>query len=134
MEADQSKNGKHAESFAEKRRETRFPVSKKGTNYIEMKVKSGNEYVPVVIDNLSKHGIQFESPVPFCSETQAECLVSISQSLSKDLAFVIQIKHCEEEESGFVCGANVESVADAMWFDIFIEVNNYISQRKGSMF
>jgi hypothetical protein len=123
-------------SFIEKRRESRYPLSTKGPryHYIDMKVRAGNEYVPVVIDNLSRHGIQFESPLPFCAEAQAECLISISRSLSRDLAFSILIKHCERKGDGFICGATVETVADATWFDIFIEVHNYILQRKGPIY
>jgi hypothetical protein len=118
----------------EKRREDRYPVSPTGPRYIEMKVRAGNEYVPVVIDNLSRHGIQFESPLPFCAEAQAECLISIAQSLSKDLAFSILIKHCDRKGDSFICGATVQTVADVTWFDIFVEVHNYILQRKGTIY
>ena len=122
--------------FIEKRRESRYPVSTKGPqyHYIEMKVKAGNEFVPVTISNLSRHGILFESPVPFTTGVHAECLISISRSLSKDLGFSVLIKHCSKKESTFVIGSAIETVADDTWFDIFVEVHNYILQRKGTIY
>jgi len=130
-------NEKKADSSGrtvEKRRESRYAVSPAGPRYIEMKVRTEDEYVPVVIDNLSRHGIQFQSPFPFGCESHAECLISISQSLSKDLEFSILIKHCSRNGEVFICGATVETVTDATWFDIFVEVHNYIVQRKGILF
>ncbi len=45
----------------------------------------------------------------------------------------MHIRQCDEEETGYVCEANVEPVGDAMWIDIFVVVNNHIADCMGTM-
>lgn len=121
-------------NFIEKRREDRYAVSTIYQRYLELRIKAGNDLVPVVMDNFSRHGILFESPVPFDADAHVECLISISRSLSKDIAFKVQIRHCLKKENIFIIGAAIETVADSTWFDIFVEVHNFIVQRQGTIF
>ena len=53
------------EEITEKRREKRYDVSDACRQYIKLKVKIGNGFVPAVLGNFSRNGILFECPVSF---------------------------------------------------------------------
>ncbi len=86
------------------------------------------------LGNFSRGGILFESPVPFEKDFFAECVISASLSLSKEIAFGIRVKHCRQSGTTFWVGAAVETVVDAVWFNIFLEVHDFIIARQGSIY
>ena len=120
--------------YAVPRREQRYPVPGVYQRYISLKVKRDHVFVPVILHNFSGRGVLFESRVPFEMGAHADCVISISQSLSRDIAFDIRVKHCQTKNKTFFVGAAIETVADATWFHIFREVHDYIMQRQGDVY
>jgi hypothetical protein len=120
--------------YAGRRREQRHPVPAVYQRYIHLKVKIGDDFVPVILLNFSGSGVLFESSVPLERESSAGCVISIPWSLSREIAFDIRVKHCEKENSTFFVGAAIEKTADATWFDVFREVHDYIMQRQGDVY
>jgi len=116
------------------RREQRLPVPAAYQRYIHLKVKIGDDFVPVILHNFSGCGVLFESPVPFGIEASAGCVISIPWSLSREIAFDIRVKHCEKEDNIFFVGAAIEKAADTTWFDVFREVHDFIVQRQGDVY
>ena len=121
-------------SFAVPRREQRHPVPAVYQRYINMKVKKDDVFVPVILHNFSGSGVLFESKVPFEIRSYADCVLSISQMLSKEIAFDIQVKHCRKEIDTFFIGAAIGTAADTTWFNIFREVHDFIMQRQGEVY
>jgi hypothetical protein len=120
--------------YAVPRREPRHPVPAAYQRYFHLKVKIGDDFVPVILHNFSGSGILFESRVPFGIEASAGCVISIPWSLSREIAFAIRVKHCEKENNAFFVGAAIEKAVDATWFDVFREVHDYIMQRQGNVY
>jgi len=116
------------------RREPRHPVPPVYQRYIDLKVEINDVFVPVILHNFSGSGVLFASQVPCEVGSRADCIFSISQSLSRDIAFAVRIKHCREKNSIFLVGATIETAVDATWFRIFTEVHNFIMQRQGDVY
>ena len=116
------------------RREQRYPVSGVYQRYVGLKVKIDDVFVPVILHNFSGSGVLFESSVPFEIGAHADCTISISQALSREIAFAIRVKRCQKKNEAFFVGAAIETVADATWFRVFKEVHDYIMQRKGDVY
>jgi hypothetical protein len=135
---DEQKKASHdsgdAGTFIEKRKEERYHVSTVYRQYIELRVKAGGAYVPVVPLNFSRHGILFESPVPLNADSSIECLISIPRLLSKDIVFGTRIKHCQKKGNSFIISAAIDTIADATWFNIFMEVHDFIVQRRDTIY
>ena len=121
-------------SSAVPRREQRYPVTAVYQRYVSLKVKIDDVFVPVILHNFSGSGVLFESSVPFKIGSHADCAISISQSLSREIAFAIRVKRCQTKNDAFFVGAVIETVADATWFRVFREVHDYIMQRKGDVY
>ncbi len=126
--------GPSSARYAVPRREQRHPVPAVYQRYIDMKVKMDGVFVPVVLHNFSGSGVLFESPGPCETGSHVECVISISQSLSREIAFGVRVKHCEKKNNAFFVGAEVETAADATWFNIFREVHDFIMQRKDDVY
>ena len=86
------------------------------------------------MNNFSRHGILFECTEPFDIDTRAECVISISRLLSRDISFGIAVKYCKKDEQVFRIGAIIETVADATWFNVFVEIHDFIVQRQDSVY
>jgi hypothetical protein len=99
-----------------------------------LKVKIDDVFVPVILHNFSDGGVFFESNVPFEIGSHADCAISISQSLSREIAFDVRFKHCRKKDTTFFVGAVIETVADATWFSVFREVHDFIMQRQGDVY
>jgi len=121
-------------SYAVPRREQRHPVSAVYQRYITFKVQIDNIFVPVILHNFSGSGVLLESQVPLEIEMCADCVISISRSLSKEIAFDICVKHCRIKDTTFLVGAAIDMAADATWFEIFKEVHDFIMRRQGRVY
>jgi hypothetical protein len=119
--------------IAEKRREKRYDVPDSCEQYIKLKVKSGNEFVPAILGNFSRNGILFECPVSFGQGEHVECVISVSLLLSRDVSFGIEIKYCYADHGSHISGASIDVISDEIWFDAFVEVHDFIVLRKGSV-
>ena len=119
---------------ADRRLEKRYEVPAVYQRYIQLRVKAGNNFVPAVLNNFSRHGILFECTEPFDVDTHAECIISISRLLSRDISFGIAVKYCKKNEQAFRIGAIIETVADATWFNVFVEIHDFIVQRQDSVY
>jgi hypothetical protein len=119
---------------ADRRLEKRYEVPAVYQRYIQLRVKAGNNFFPGVLSNFSRRGILFECTEPFDVDTHAECIISISRLLSRDISFGIAVKYCKKNEQVFRIGAIIETVADATWFNVFVEVHDFIVQRQDSVY
>ena len=122
-----------AQSFVEKRREERYAVPDVYKQYIKMEVKNGDQFVPAVLGNFSRSGILFESPARFEKGDKAECKISISLLLSREISFGITVMYCYTDKDSHISGATIDTIADDTWFDVFVEVHDFISQRQRSV-
>jgi hypothetical protein len=122
------------ETFVEKRREERCPVPEVYQRYISMAVRDGETSVPAVLGNFSRHGILFESSVPFAAGAHTECTISISLLLSRDITFGIKVMYCYQNGGSHIVGASIDSISDEIWFDVFEEVHDFIVQRQGTVY
>jgi len=68
---------------AELRREKSYAVPDACQQYIKLRVKSRNEFVPAILGNFSRNGILFECPVPFSKGDHSEAILSISLVLHR---------------------------------------------------
>jgi hypothetical protein len=120
------------EEIAEKRREKRYDVPDAYRQYIKLRVKSGNEFVPAILGNFSRSGILFECPAAFSQGKHTECIISISLLLSREIAFGIEVKYCYADHGSYIMGASIDTISDETWFDVFVEVHDFIVLRKNS--
>jgi len=132
-------NGNNQEKMAEggnvdRRLEKRYEIPAVYQRYVELRVKAGNEIIPAVLNNFSRRGVLFECTEPFDIDTHTECVISISRLLSRDISFGIAVKYCKKNEQAFSIGAVIETVADATWFDVFVEIHDFIVQRQDSVY
>ena len=115
----------------ELRKEHRHPVPAVYQQYIDLRVKVDEVFVPVILRNFSGSGILCEIPVPLEIGSYADCVISPSQFLSKEIAFTVRVKHCRQGTDSSLVGAAIETVADADWFNVFKEVHDFIMERQG---
>lgn len=121
-------------SYAMPRREPRLPVPAAYQRYINLKVKIDGIFVQVILHNFSGSGVLFECHAPCEVESRADCIISIPQSLSREIAFDIRVKHCQKKNNTFFVGAAIETASDQTWFNIFREVHDFIMQRQGGIY
>jgi hypothetical protein len=115
-----------------KRREQRFTVPDSCQKYIKLQIRNVNELVPAILGNFSRSGILFECPVPFSRGMRTECVISISLLLSREISFGIDVKYCYEDKGFYIMGASIDTISDEVWFDVFVEVYDFIVLRQGS--
>lgn len=120
------------DNLAERRREKRYDVSNAYQQYIKLKVKSGNEFVPAILANFSRSGILFECPVSFSQGEHTECIISIFLLLAREISFGIEVKYCYADHGSHITGASIDTISDESWFDVFVEVHDFIVLRQGS--
>ena len=119
---------------AERRLEERYEVPAVYQRYVQLRVKSGDDFIPAVLSNFSRHGILFENTVPVDVGTHAECIISIPRLLSQDISFGIAVKYCNKKDQTFIIGAVIDTIADATWFNVFVEIHDFIVQRQDSVY
>ncbi|HUI67220.1 MAG TPA: PilZ domain-containing protein [Nitrospirota bacterium] len=115
------------------RREQRYNVPDSCQQYIKLRIKSGNEFVTAILGNFSRSGILFECPVSFSKGMHTECVISISLLLSREISFGIEVKYCYADKDSYIMGASIDTISDETWFDVFVEVHDFIVLRKGSV-
>ena len=120
--------------YAVPRREQRHPISAVYQRYIDLKVQIDSVFVPVILHNFSGSGVLFESQVPLAIESSFDCVISVSRSLSQEIAFDVRVKHCRKKEETFLIGAAIGTAVDATWFEVFKEAHDFIMRRQGSVY
>lgn len=121
------------EEIAEKRREKRYEVPDSCQQYIKLRVKSGNEFVPAILGNFSRKGILFECPVSFSRGERTECIMSITLLLSREISFGIEVSYCYADHGSHIMGASIDTISDEIWFNVFVDVHDFIVLRRGSV-
>ncbi len=116
---------------AQKRREQRYDVPDACQKYIKLRVKSGSGFVPALLGNFSRNGILFECPVSFKKGEHAECVLSISLVLDREISFGIEVRYCYEDHGSYIMGASIDTISDETWFDVFVEAHDFIVLRQG---
>lgn len=119
---------------SDRRLDKRYEVPAFYQRYVQLRVKAGNDFVPAVLSNFSRHGILFECTEPFDVDTNAECIITISRLMSRDILFGIAVKYCRKNETAFRIGASIETIADATWFNVFVEIHDFIVKRQDNVY
>lgn len=122
-----------AEGIVEKRREERYGVPDRFKRYMKLDVRAEGRQVPAVLANFSRSGILFESEVPLDAGSRAECILSLSLLVVRDIAFSIQVKYCLRNDRSYVIGAAIDAIADDSWFSVFEEIHDFIVLRKNAV-
>lgn len=117
------------EDMLERRKEKRHPVPHIYQKYIGLRIKHNEDFLPVGLLDLSEHGVRIKSPVKFSAGSVIECIVSIPESLTKEVAFKAKIRHWLKEDDSFILGAEIEEVEDRVWFRVFRKVHDFISEK-----
>jgi hypothetical protein len=118
--------------YNDQRREERYNVPDNCRQYIQLRVKSGDKFVPAVLGNFSRSGILFECSVPFNKGERTECFIAISLLVSRELSFGIEVKYCYSGSGTHILGASIDTISDEAWFDVFVDVHDFIVLRKGA--
>lgn len=114
------------------RREPRYNVPDPYQQYITLKVKKGNEIVPGVIGNFSRHGILFECPLKFDNGEQAECVLHVNLVIDREITFGVDVKYCYESKGSFIMGGSIHSISEEEWFDVFEEIFDFVVVQQDS--
>ena len=123
--------GSH-ESIDEKRREKRYEAPDGSNRYLKLLVRNGDDFVPATLANFSRSGILFESPLSFSTGQQARCILSVSLLVSREVSFDVEVKYCYANKDSHITGASLDTISDEVWFDVFVEMYDFIVLRHGS--
>jgi len=121
-------------SREERRRDKRYTIPPVYRRYIQLCVKKGDEAVDSVLSIFGRHGILFESPLPHDVGTRTNCILSIPRLLSRDIELGIEIKSCKQEANVFLVGAAIETIAEEIWFNVFVEIHDFIIERQDTIY
>ena len=132
--SDKGKQSAERARQVEKRSHERYRIPAVYQRYISLRVKAESSFVPAVLVNFSRHGIMFESAAPYAEGSLSEGVISAPKLLTRDIAFSFRVKYCKPGGNSFEIGAEIESLADEVWFNIFMEVHDFIVQRKGVVY
>jgi phosphoglycolate phosphatase len=124
-------------SMLERRRKERYAVPEVFRKYIKMKVRIADEMFQVSLLDFSENGFRMLSPVPFDVGSVRECSVSAPRSLNKEIALKARISHCSEAAGNaqvFIAGAEIITVESELWFRIFKNTLQFITERSGEVF
>lgn len=120
------------EMLLEKRREERYETPAGSRQYIKLLIKNDGAFVPATLANFSRNGILFESPVSFNKGQLTTCILSVSLLLAREVAFDVEVKYCYADNGSHITGASIDSISDEVWFDVFVEMYDFIVLRQGS--
>lgn len=121
------------EGFVEKRRDERYAVPDNCKGYITLQIKRGKHYVPAVLANFSRSGILFEAAGPLEAGAETECVMSVSLLVARDVSFKIRVKYCFKDNNSYIIGASIDAISDENWFDLFVEIHDFISVNQDSV-
>jgi hypothetical protein len=113
------------------RKEPRYDVPDPCRQYLELRVKRDNGYVPAVIGNFSRNGILFECPSQFAIGDRTECVLKAHLADTWEVTFGIEVKYCYENNGSFIMGASIFAISKESWFDAFEELFDFIVVRQG---
>lgn len=119
-----------------RRTEKRYPIPSAGQEYVRLLVKSNGDYnrLPASILDFSRHGIRFESKVPFRSGERVTFRLSAPRSISREVEFTFDVIHAEEVSSRYIVGGRISEVSSELWFRVLKNVYDFIEKRKGEIF
>jgi hypothetical protein len=118
----------------ERRRDKRYTIPPVYRRYIQLSVRKNDEAIDSVLSVFSRHGILFESPLPYAVGTHANCILSIPRLLSRDIELGLEVRSCKQEADLFLVGAAIETIADETWFNVFVEIHDFIVQRQDTIY
>ena len=118
----------------ERRRDKRYTIPPVYRRYIQLSVRNGGKASDAVLSIFSRHGILFESSSPYAVGTHAYCIFSIPRLLSRDIEVGLEVRSCKQDADIFLIGAAIETVADETWFNVFVEIHDFIVQRQDTIY
>ena len=121
----------------ERRKEERYVVPELYRKYILFKVKEvSGDAIDAELFNFSPRGISIKSRCRFTVDSPIECLISAPKSLTKEIPFTGKIKYCIEDLPGgdYLIGAEIIRTSDKVWFDLFLNVHDFIKRKIGDIF
>ncbi len=114
--------------MAELRKEERYPFPEGYQQHIKLVIHKGDFSTEGVLLDFSPHGLRFRSPQPLDKNFSYLCTLSTVHSVKKSVSFEIIIKHCEESNDTFTVGASIGEIRDALAFDFFESVLEFIRE------
>ncbi len=123
-------------AISERRKETRHLVPELYQKYFTLKIKKDPEgFMPVELLDFSPSGIRIRAPMVLEVDSAIECLAAIPKSLSREIQFYVMVKYLlDDEQGGYVVGAEVIQTADTLGLELFSKVHNFIKERIGEIF
>ena len=118
----------------DRRNEPRRKVPTAYQEYIEIKVKIADEYIPIKLLDYSEHGIKIECPVPFDPDTERLCTIGLPRSISKEIPMTLLIRHCTEKNEKYFIGTQIKEVGNELWFKVFNKTLEFIAEREGILY
>lgn len=112
--------------MAELRKEERYPFPEGYQQHINLVIHKGDFSTAGVLLDFSPHGLRFRSRQPLDKNFSYLCTLSTVHSVKKSVSFEIIIKHCEASNDTFTVGASIGEIRDALAFDFFESVLEFI--------
>ncbi len=112
--------------ISHRRKVTRYPLPKIYEKYISMKVNLLERSVPVSIIDFCQRGAQFQSPEAFKLDAAAECTLTTTGIIKKDVHFSIRIAYCSLRGDGYLIGAHIDKVGESSEFNFFNNIYDFI--------
>ena len=123
--------------MSERRKEERYVLPELYRKYVLFKVKRvSGDAVDVELFNFSSRGISIKSRYRFTVGSPIECSISAPKSITREIPFTGRIKYCIEDEPGgdYLIGAEIIGTSDKVWFELFLNVHDFIKRRVGDIF
>jgi hypothetical protein len=120
-----------------RRKEERYMVPEIYKKCILFKAeKISGDPVEAELFDFSSTGISIKSQSRFTVGSPMECMISAPKSLTKEIPFTGKIKYCIEDEPGgdYLIGAEIIRTSDKAWFELFLNVHDFIKRRVGDIF
>ncbi len=122
--------------MTERRRGERVVFPDPYRKFITFKVRgaSGN-FVDAELFNFSSHGIRIRSRYELPFNSIIDCLVSATESLTKEIPFKGKIRYCIQEEpmGNYVIGAEIIESGDRTAFEVFSQIHSFVKEKIGNI-
>ena len=118
----------------DRRRDKRYTIPPVYRRYVQLSVRNGDTAHDAVLSIFSRRGILFESPLPYAVGTHTNCIFSIPRLLSRDIEVGLEVRSCKQDADIFLIGAAIETIADETWFNVFVEIHDFIMQRQDTIY
>lgn len=121
--------------LAERRRDRRYPVPDIYRKYISVEIKREGDALPARALGLSEHGLRLRTDIRLEPGSTYRCVLSAPKSLQKEIEATIKVRYCtEDEEGGYVVGAEIEKVESELWFKVLKNILRFIAERQGEVY